>query len=76
MVSRTGLAFSERDVDVLNTGVDSLVLKLNNLFTTSKGRRQISACHNLYNHRRFESVSMKDFIAEFKLTYFFISWRL
>ena len=51
-------------------GVKTILTKLDNLFLPEKGRRQFTAFHNLYNLRRSETTSVKEFISEFEHRYF------
>ena len=54
----------------LDTGVKTVVEKLDGLFLPDKGRRQFTAFHNLYNLRRTEEKSMSEFVSEFEHTYY------
>ena len=49
-----------------DTGVETLLRKLDEIFLADKGRRQFLAFNNLYNYRRSEGKSIKDFITEFE----------
>ncbi|KAK3874911.1 hypothetical protein Pcinc_020228 [Petrolisthes cinctipes] len=69
---RARVATSEIDAADLkqDTGVQTLLMKLDGLFLVDKGRRQFAAFHELYNYRRAGDVSVRKFVAEFEHTYF------
>lgn len=69
---RARTASSEIKVDDLkkDTGVKTLIEKLDTLFLPEKGRRQFTAFHKLYNLRRKENVGIVEFVAEFEHVYF------
>lgn len=69
---RARTASSEIPVEDLkkNSGVQTLLKKLDTLFLPDKGRRQFAAFHSLYNLRRGSGVSISEFVSEFEHTYF------
>ena len=52
------------------TGVNTLIVKLDSLYLADKSLRQFSAFNKLYNLRRSEGVSINTFISEFEHVYF------
>ena len=72
LTGRARVASSELTVDELNgkDGVKKLIDKLDGLFLQDVGRRQFSAFHELYNLRRQDGKTMKQFICDFEHTYF------
>lgn len=69
---RARAASSEISIEQLkkDTGVKTLLLKLDSLFLLDKGRRQFSAFHNLYNFRRSDDMVIDKFVSEFEHVYF------
>lgn len=69
---RARTASSEIGIDALNkdSGIESLIAKLDELFLPEKERRQFSAFNSLYTLRRDENKSVKSFIADFEHQYF------
>ena len=52
------------------TGVDTVLEKLDSLFLADKSLRQFSAFNKLYNLRRNDNTPIGDFISEFEHVYF------
>ena len=71
LTGRARIASSEVGVEELKkeTGVETLIAKLDTLFLPEKERRQFSAFNNLYSLRRTDCL-VKNFIAEFEHQYF------
>ena len=69
---RARVASSEINAEDLkkDTGVATLLEKLDTLFLADKGRRQFGVFHQLYNFRRAEGVEVGKFISEFEHLYF------
>ena len=53
-----------------DTGVDTLLTKLDNLFLPEKSRRQFNVFCKLYNMRRQSDTPVSDFVDEFERAYF------
>ena len=72
LTGRARLASSEITVADLkkDTGVTTLLEKLDNLFLPDKSRRQFLAFNKLYNLRRSSETNIKDFISEFDHVYY------
>lgn len=69
---RARAASSEIDVADLkkDTGVETIMEKLDSLFLVDKGRRQFAVFHDLYNFRRTENLDIGKFVTEFEHVYF------
>ncbi|KAK3875453.1 hypothetical protein Pcinc_019665 [Petrolisthes cinctipes] len=69
---RARVATSEIDAADLkqDTGVQTLLVKLDGLFLVDQGRCQFAAFHELYNFRRAGDVNVPKFVAEIEHTYF------
>ena len=68
---RARQASSEVDVTELEkeTGLTTLLTKLDGVYLADKGRRQFSAFHGLYDCRRSPDVKVTQFISEFEHLY-------
>ena len=53
-----------------DTGVNTLLTKLDEVFLLDKGRRQFSSFQNLYNLRRQGDRSVSDYVTEFEHKYY------
>ena len=53
-----------------DTGVNTLLTKLDEVFLLDKGRRQFSSFQNLYNLRRQGDSSVSDYVTEFEHKYY------
>ena len=72
LTGRARMASSEISVAELgkDTGVTTLIDKLDGLFLQDKGRRQFNAFQKLYSLRRKSDVKISDFIIEFDHEYY------
>ena len=72
LTGRARIASSEMEIAELehDDGVKNLMIKLDGIFLSDKGRRQFASFNGLYNFRRLEEVSISDFVGEFEHKYY------